>query len=214
MEKDSLLIYSGGLDSTTLLWEYASRIALAVNFHYGANQNEREAECARWQCRKAGIELIEIPLDFMHRYFKSSLLEGPDAVPDGQYAGDNMASTVVPFRNGIMLSIAAGIAESRGLSHVMMANHSGDHEVYPDCRPQFVDAINAAISAGTYAGITLTAPYTSLTKTEIATRGLCLGVDYDHTYSCYRGTARPCGRCATCRERDEALRQACEALNG
>ena len=164
MEKDTLLIYSGGLDSTTLLWEYAPRIALAVNFSYGANQNEREAECARWQCRKAGIELIEIPLAFMKQYFRSSLLEGPDAIPDGQYAGDNMASTVVPFRNGIMLSIAAGIAESRGLRHVMMANHSGDHEVYPDCRPQFVEAINAAISAGTYAGITLTAPYTGLTK--------------------------------------------------
>lgn len=212
MEKDTLLIYSGGLDSTTLLWEYAPRIALAVNFSYGANQNEREAECARWQCRKAGIELIEIPLAFMKQYFKSSLLEGSDAVPDGQYAGDNMSSTVVPFRNGIMLSIAAGIAESRGLHHVMMANHSGDHEVYPDCRPQFVEAINAAISAGTYAGITLTAPYTGLTKNEIALRGMRLGVDYDHTYSCYRGTPQHCGSCATCRERQQALRYAREVL--
>ena len=146
MEKDTLLIYSGGLDSTTLLWEYAARIALAVNFSYGSNHNEREAECARWQCRKAGIELIEIPLGFMSRYFKSALLDGPDAIPDGEYDGDNMASTVVPFRNGIMLSIATGLAESRGLSHVMMANHSGDHEVYPDCRPEFVDAISAAIN--------------------------------------------------------------------
>ena len=190
MEKDTLLVYSGGLDSTTLLWEYAPRIALAVNFSYGSNHNEREAECARWQCRKAGIELIEIPLAFMGRYFRSALLEGPDAIPDGEYAGDNMTSTVVPFRNGIMLSIAAGLAESRGLSHVMMANHSGDH------------------SAGTYAAITLLAPYTDLTKAEIALRGLRLGVDYDHTYSCYRGTPEPCGRCATCREREAALAEA------
>ena len=202
MEKDTLLVYSGGLDSTTLLWEYAPRIALAVNFSYGSNHNEREAECARWQCRKAGIELIEIPLAFMGRYFRSALLEGPDAIPDGEYAGDNMTSTVVPFRNGIMLSIAAGLAESRGLSHVMMANHSGDHEVYPDCRPAFVDAMSAAISAGTYAAITLLAPYTDLTKAEIALRGLRLGVDYD------RGTPEPCGRCATCREREAALAEA------
>ena len=208
MEKDTLLVYSGGLDSTTLLWEYAPRIALAVNFSYGSNHNEREAECARWQCRKAGIELIEIPLAFMGRYFRSALLEGPDAIPEGEYAGDNMTSTVVPFRNGIMLSIAAGLAESRGLSHVMMANHSGDHEVYPDCRPAFVDAMSAAISAGTYAAITLLAPYTDLTKAEIALRGLRLGVDYDHTYSCYRGTPEPCGRCATCREREAALAEA------
>lgn len=212
MQKDTLLIYSGGLDSTTLLWEYAARIALAVNFSYGSNHNEREAECARWQCRKAGIELIEIPLGFMSRYFKSALLDGPDAIPDGEYDGDNMASTVVPFRNGIMLSIAAGLAESRGLSHVMMANHSGDHEVYPDCRPEFVDAISAAISAGTYAGITLLAPYTDLTKAEIALRGLRLGVDYDHTYSCYRGGKEPCGRCATCRERAAALAAARKAI--
>lgn len=213
MQKDTLLIYSGGLDSTTLLWEYAARIALAVNFSYGSNHNEREAECARWQCRKAGIELIEIPLGFMSRYFKSALLDGPDAIPDGEYDGDNMASTVVPFRNGIMLSIAAGLAESRGLSHVMMANHSGDHEVYPDCRPEFVDAISAAISAGTYAGITLLAPYTDLTKAEIALRGLRLGVDYDHTYSCYRGGEEPCGRCATCRERAAALAAARKAID-
>lgn len=213
MQKDTLLIYSGGLDSTTLLWEYAARIALAVNFSYGSNHNEREAECARWQCRKAGIELIEIPLGFMSRYFKSALLDGPDAIPDGEYDGDNMASTVVPFRNGIMLSIAAGLAESRGLSHVMMANHSGDHEVYPDCRPEFVEAISAAISTGTYAGITLLAPYTDLTKAEIALRGLRLGVDYDHTYSCYRGTSEPCGRCATCRERASALAEARKAID-
>ena len=212
MQKDTLLIYSGGLDSTTLLWEYAARIALAVNFSYGSNHNEREAECARWQCRKAGIELIEIPLGFMSRYFKSALLDGPDAIPDGEYDGDNMASTVVPFRNGIMLSIAAGLAESRGLSHVMMANHSGDHEVYPDCRPEFVEAISAAISTGTYAGITLLAPYTDLTKAEIALRGLRLGVDYDHTYSCYRGGEEPCGRCATCRERAAALAGARKAI--
>jgi 7-cyano-7-deazaguanine synthase len=116
-----------------------------------------------------------------------------------------MLSTVVPFRNGIMLSIAVGMAENRHLSHVMMANHGGDHAVYPDCRPSFVSAFSAAAQAGTYQGVTLEAPYTNLTKTEIARRGRELGIDYAETWSCYRGGEHHCGRCATCVERHEAL---------
>ena len=107
MEKDCLLVLSGGMDSTTMLWEYKERIAVAVNFHYGANHNEREAECARENCRRAGVELVEIDLSFMGRLFESSLLSGADAIPEGTYDDDNMKSTVVPFRNGIMLSVAA-----------------------------------------------------------------------------------------------------------
>lgn len=205
MTKDTLLILSGGMDSTTMLHEFKDSIALAVNFHYGANQNEREARCARAQCAMLGIELVEIDLAFMHTFFSSALLQGADAVPEGSYADSNMTCTVVPFRNGIMLSIAAGLAESRGLRRVMMANHGGDHAVYPDCRPAFVDAMNVAISAGTYAGITLYAPYTGLSKTDIAMRGKELGVDYALTYSCYKGGEHHCGRCATCIERRQAL---------
>lgn len=205
MAKDSLIVLSGGMDSTTLLYDRADRIALAVTFHYGANHNEREAECARYHCRRLGIEHIEIPLGFMGQYFESSLLSGADAIPEGHYADDNMRSTVVPFRNGIMLAVATGLAESRGLTTVMLANHSGDHTVYPDCRPGFVDAMGRAIAEGTFAGITLECPYTHLTKGEICLRGLQLGVDYDHTYSCYKGSAEPCGRCGTCVERAEAL---------
>ena len=113
--------------------------------------------------------------------------------------------TVVPFRNGIMLSIAAGLAESRGLTQVMIANHGGDHAVYPDCRPGFIAAMDRAVSEGTYADVHIFAPYTSMTKADIARRGRSLGVDYSLTYSCYRGGAHHCGRCATCRERREAL---------
>ena len=203
--KQSLIVYSGGLDSTTLLWEYADEIALAVNFHYGSNHNEREAECARRNCAKLGIKLIEIDLGFMSRHFKSSLLEGADAIPEGNYDDDNMRSTVVPFRNGIMLAVAAGLAESDNLSTILIANHSGDHAIYPDCRPGFVDAMGKAIAEGTYEGIRLSAPYTSLTKAEIVARGSRLGVDYSNTYSCYRGKERHCGTCGTCRERAEAF---------
>ncbi len=204
-KKDALLVLSGGMDSTTMLHEYRDRIALAVTFHYGSNHNEREAECARYNCALLGIEHIEIPLDFMGRYFESSLLSGADAIPEGHYEDENMRSTVVPFRNGIMLAVAAGLAESRGLSTVMLANHGGDHAIYPDCRPRFVDAMGEAIRLGTYAGIRLECPYTGITKAEICRRGVACGVDYRHTYSCYRGGATHCGTCGTCVERHEAL---------
>lgn len=206
--RDSLIVLSGGMDSTTMLYEYNARIALAVTFMYGSNHNQREAECARWHCRNLGIEHLEIPLEFMGRYFRSSLLEGADAIPSGEYDDNNMRSTVVPFRNGIMLAVAAGLAESRRLSTIMLANHSGDHAIYPDCRPEFVDAMAKAIETGTYDGISLFCPYTELSKAEIVRRGLEFGVDYRHTYSCYRGTPTHCGTCGTCTERHEALKAA------
>ncbi len=208
MEKDSLLIASGGMDSTTMLYEFADRIALAVTFNYGSNHNAREIECARYNCARLEIPLLVIDLPFIGEIFNSSLLQGADAIPEGNYDDENMRSTVVPFRNGIMLAIAAGIAESKGLKHVMMANHGGDHAIYPDCRPGFVRAMSAAISAGTYEGITLESPYTDITKSEIAARGGRLGIDYGHTYSCYKGGKLHCGRCGTCTERRQAFRDA------
>lgn len=206
MARDMLLVLSGGMDSVTMLWDYIDRIALAVTFQYGSNHNKREARCARLNCEKAGVEWLEIDLAFMGRYFKSSLLSGADAIPEGEYAEDNISSTVVPFRNGIMLAVAAGLAESRGLKGVMLANHAGDHAIYPDCRPEFIAAINAAISEGTMERLVLMAPYTNLTKGEIALRGKKLGVDYSLTYSCYKGGPEHCGRCATCLEREAALK--------
>ena len=113
--KDSVIIVSGGLDSITLLYDKAEEIALAISFDYGANHNAREIPFARLHCERLGIKHITIPLAFMHDYFKSSLLSGDGDIPEGHYADDNMRSTVVPFRNGIMLSIAAGIAESHEL---------------------------------------------------------------------------------------------------
>lgn len=203
--KDSVIIYSGGLDSTTLLYEEQGRIALAVTFDYGSNHATQEIACARHHCRQLGVEHLVIDLAFMGKYFESSLLSGADAIPLGSYAESNMKSTVVPFRNGIMLSVACGLAESRGLKRVLMANHSGDHDVYPDCRPEFVGAMNAAMQAGTYEGVTLAAPYTDLSKADIVRRGAQLGIDYGHTYSCYRGGGQHCGRCATCNERKAAF---------
>ena len=119
-----------------------------------------------------------------------------------------MKSTVVPFRNGIMLSVAVGIAESNELKYVMMANHGGDHTIYPDCRPEFVDAFNQAARAGTFVGVGLLSPYTHMTKADIARRGRELGIDYAETWSCYKGGDRHCGKCGTCVERREAMKEA------
>ena len=206
--KDSILVLSGGMDSTTLLHDRKEQIALAVTFDYGSKHNAREIECARKNCEMLGIEHLVIPLDFMGRYFTSSLLIGGEEIPEGHYTDDNMKSTVVPFRNGIMLSIAAGLAESRGLRKVMLANHGGDHAIYPDCRPGFVRAMSEAISVGTYEGIVIDAPYTDISKTDIARIGKRIGVDYNLTYSCYKGGEKHCGKCGTCVERMEALRDA------
>lgn len=207
-EKDSVIIYSGGLDSTTLLYEERERIALAVTFDYGSNHAARETACARHHCQLLGIEHLVLPLAFIGQYFRSSLTAGADAIPAGDYDEENMKSTVVPFRNGIMLSVACGLAESRGLRRVLIANHGGDHAIYPDCRPAFVDAMDAAMRAGTYEGVTLAAPYTHLSKADLVRRGTALGIDYGATYSCYRGTALHCGTCGTCRERRQAFREA------
>ncbi len=208
MEKDSLIIVSGGMDSITLLYDRKDTIALAVTFDYGSNHNAREIPFAQLHCQRLGIRHIVIPLAFMQQYFKSSLLEGADAIPDGHYADENMKSTVVPFRNGIMLAVAVGIAESNGLSRVLIANHGGDHAIYPDCRPEFISAIDAAAKAGTYVNVAIEAPYTNITKTDIARRGKSLGIDYSETWSCYKGTSVHCGTCGTCVERKEALRDA------
>lgn len=206
--KDTVIVLSGGLDSTTMLYEFHERIAVAITFNYGSNHNEREARWAREHCERLGIEHIEIQLGFMSQYFNSALLSGAEAVPDGHYADENMRATIVPFRNGIMLAIAAGLAESRHLTHLMLANHSGDHFIYPDCRPEFVDAMSSAISSGTLDGITILAPYTHISKADIVRRGAALGIDYTETYSCYKGGEVHCGSCGTCVERREAFADA------
>ena len=190
-----------------MLYEYRDRIALAVSFHYGSNHNDREIAFAKMHCERLGIAHIEIKLPFIKDFFKSSLLEG-DAIPEGNYDEENMKSTVVPFRNGIMLSIAAGMAENNKLQYIMLANHAGDHTIYPDCRPEFVEAMNKAVHAGTWNGVELLTPYTHLTKAEIAMHGKALGMDYSETWSCYKGGEHHCGVCGTCRERKEALAQA------
>lgn len=206
--KNSAIIVSGGMDSITLLYDRKDEIALGISFDYGSNHNAREIPFAKMHCERLGIKHITINLDFMHQYFKSSLLDGAEAIPEGHYADDNMKSTVVPFRNGIMLAIAIGIAESNNFDQVFIANHGGDHTIYPDCRPEFINAIDAAATAGTYNNVKVIAPYTKITKSDIARIGKRLGIDYAETWSCYKGGEVHCGKCGTCVERKEALAEA------
>lgn len=206
--KDSVIIVSGGMDSITLLYDRKDEIALGISFDYGSKHNAKEIPFARMHCERLGIPHIVIPLEFMTKYFRSSLLQGGEDIPEGHYADENMKSTVVPFRNGIMLSIATGIAESNGLTRVLMANHGGDHTIYPDCRPEFVEAMSNASEAGTYTKTRIEGPYTDITKSDIARRGKTLGIDYTETWSCYKGGDIHCGKCGTCVERKEALAEA------
>ena len=203
--RNSLIALSGGVDSTTLLYEYREEIACAVGFDYGSKHNARELAAAKAICHELEIPYLIIPLAFIGEYFRSDLLLSGGEMQLGDYSEENMSSTVVPFRNGIMLSVLAGLAESRDLQQVLIANHFGDHAIYPDCRESFVKPMGEAITAGTSNGVKLVAPYTALTKTEIVARGTRLGVPYGKTYSCYQGGERHCGRCGTCRERHDAF---------
>lgn len=201
----ALLIYSGGMDSTVLLYAYKHDIKLCAAFNYGSKHNDMEYNMALLNSLKTGIPLIRINLDFINKYFKSDLLQSGGDIPEGHYEDQSMKSTVVPFRNGIMLSIAVGLAESNGLDTVLIANHSGDHAIYPDCRESFINAIDKAASSGTYNHIRIVSPYNDLSKREIALIGKEKGVDFSKTYSCYKGGKIHCGVCGTCAERKEAL---------
>lgn len=206
--KDSVIIVSGGMDSITMLYNYKKFIGLAITFDYGSNHAKKEIAFAKLHCERLGIPHLIIPLSFIREYFKSSLLEGGDKIPEGHYEDENMKSTVVPFRNGIMLAIACGLAESNGYKNVMIANHSGDHAIYPDCRATFISSMSEAMSYGTYNRVKIYAPFTSLSKTDIARIGKTLGIDYSETWSCYKGGEHHCGKCGTCVERKEALNEA------
>jgi len=202
----SLIIYSGGMDSTVLLHEYKNNIKLAVSFDYGSKHNETELFYAEKNTKKLNIEHIRIDLKNIFKYFQSDLLKSGGAIPDGHYEDDIMKKTVVPFRNGIMLSIGAGIAESNSLDTILIANHFGDHAIYPDCRASFISPMKDAIMMGTYKNIKLIAPYMNIDKRKIALKGKEIGVDFTMTYSCYKGQEKHCGKCGTCVERIEALK--------
>ncbi len=205
-----VVLCSGGMDSVTALY-WAGRkhsLVAAVSFDYGSKHNSRELPYAAEHAARLGVrhEVVELP--FVGRLFSSALLTGGSDIPEGHYADDTMRQTVVPFRNAIMLSIAAGFAESLGAEGLVIAAHTGDHAVYPDCREEFMRAMADAMRSGTYAGIQLLRPFIGFDKAGIAAEGARLGIDFSRTWSCYKGGAIHCGQCGTCVERREAFIQA------
>lgn len=203
----TLVLLSGGMDSVAALY-WAAReheVVGTLSFDYGSKHNGKEIPMAAWHSQKLGVKHEVITLDFVNRLFTSDLLQSGGDIPDGHYAAENMKRTVVPFRNGIMLSIACGLAESREADALVIAAHSGDHAIYPDCREPFMQAMADAMRQGTYVGIELLRPFIDCDKAEIARRGTALGVDFSRTWSCYKGGAIHCGECGTCVERREAF---------
>ena len=202
-----ITLLSGGMDSVTALYQadVEHELVGAISFDYGSKHNHREIPSARFHTEKLGIPHETIRLGFVNDLFASDLLQSGGEIPEGHYEESNMKATVVPFRNGIMLSIAAGYAESREAVGLVIAAHSGDHAVYPDCREDFMQSMGDAIRLGTYAGIKLIRPFIAMRKEDIAARGQELGVDYSQTWSCYKGGEIHCGKCGTCVERREAF---------
>jgi 7-cyano-7-deazaguanine synthase len=198
------------MDSVTALhWARRAHDArAAVSFDYGSRHNARELPFAAAHAADLGIRHEVIALPFVGRLFASALLKGGAEIPEGHYQAESMRQTVVPFRNAVMLSIAAGFAESAGAEGVVIAAHGGDHAIYPDCREEFMRPMGEAMRLGTDAGIRLLRPFIAMDKAGIAAEGARLGVDFSRTWSCYKGGAVHCGRCGTCVERKEAFAKA------
>jgi 7-cyano-7-deazaguanine synthase len=203
----TVVLLSGGMDSVTAFYEVTREheVVAALSFDYGSKHNAKEIPFAKLHADRAGVTHRSIDLAFMNECFASDLLKSGGDIPDGHYAEANMKRTVVPFRNGIMLAVACGFAESVEAEALAIAAHSGDHAIYPDCREPFMQGMAKAMEEGTYARIRLMRPFIAMDKTDIARRGIELGIDFSETWSCYKGGDIHCGTCGTCVERREAF---------
>jgi len=201
------VLLSGGMDSVTAFYHALAHheVIGCLSFDYGSKHNHREIPFAQLHAERHNVHHHVVPLGFMNDLFTSDLLKSGGEIPEGHYAEENMKKTVVPFRNGIMLAIAAGYAESVGADGLVIAAHSGDHAIYPDCRETFMLGMATAIQEGTYARTELLRPFIDTDKTGIARIGRDLGIDFAETWSCYKGREIHCGVCGTCVERREAF---------
>lgn len=210
----AVVLLSGGMDSTVLAYEVANLIRAEggelhfLSFNYGQRHKKELSFAAGTAARLKAAAHTIVDLSAVHPLLTGSALTSPDMpVPDGHYTAESMKQTVVPNRNMIMLAIAAGYAVSRQLEIVATAVHAGDHAIYPDCRPQFIEAMHRAIIVGNegFGAPTLVAPYVHAEKSAIAARGRDLNVPWLDTWSCYKGSTLHCGTCGTCVERREAF---------
>lgn len=209
---NTLVICSGGLDSVTLAWKVAQEGTLAglISFNYG-QRHFKELDAAALCARQLGVSHDIVDLRGLAALLPGSALTDLDVdVPHGHYQEQSMRSTVVPNRNPIMMTIAFGAASARGLDAVALAVHGGDHFIYPDCRPAFIDSF-AAMEKQALDGVhspDLQAPFVNISKADIVQIGAPLNVPFADTWSCYSGGEIHCGRCGTCVERREAFQLA------
>lgn len=204
----TLVICSGGLDSVSLAHKVAAEQTLTglVSFDYG-QRHSKELGFAAACAQRLGVPHQIIDIRDVGRQLSGSALTDDVAVPDGHYAEESMRITVVPNRNAIMLAIAFGVAAARQAEAVGVAVHGGDHFIYPDCRPDFIDAFQAMQNRALdgYANVRLYAPFVHVSKADIVTEGARHATPFDQTWSCYKGGDVHCGRCGTCVERREAF---------
>lgn len=204
------ILLSGGLDSTTAmaLANSEADLALAVAIDYG-QRHVRELESARRVAEMYETPLTVVNLSAWGRSLKgSALTDRLVGVPNSNYDVESMSLTVVPNRNATMLMATAGITQAMGIEEVWTAVHSGDHAIYADCRPEFIESAARTIALGTEGCVTLKAPFVNMTKTDIVRTGARLGAPFELTWSCYEGGDIHCGTCGTCRERAEAFMSA------
>lgn len=205
----TVVVCSGGLDSVTLAYRIAreSELAMLLSFDYG-QKHRKELEFATKAATALATAHKMIDLTSVGQELSNSALTGDQVdIPDGHYAEDNMRVTIVPNRNTIMLAVAFGLAANIEAQTVAIAVHGGDHFIYPDCRPGFIDSFQEMqrLALDGVANIELRAPFLNYSKSEIVFEGSELGVPFEDTWSCYKGDELHCGRCGTCVERQEAF---------
>ena len=213
MTMKTIVVCSGGLDSVTLAYKVAAEHKLhsLISFDYG-QRHKKELDYAARTARDLGVKHHIVDLTSVGALLGGSSLTSDEIdVPDGHYAQETMRITVVPNRNAIMLAVAFGAAASAGADAVAAAVHGGDHFIYPDCRPDFINAFGAMQNHALEGvkDVSLYTPFVHVTKADIALEAGRLGVPIDLTWSCYKGHDTHCGRCGTCVERREALELAC-----
>ena len=207
MSEKVIVIYSGGMDSFTVLNKALEdgKSPMALSFNYG-QRHKKELDYAARVCAELSIPHKIVDISAINDLIGGSALTSDIDVPEGHYEEPSMKTTVVPNRNMILLSMAVGYAVSEEATKVYYGAHSGDHAIYPDCRPEFVEKMNDVCAIANYEAVEIVTPYLKVSKTAILTDGLRMGLDYGKCLSCYNGREKACGQCGACQERLEAFR--------
>ncbi len=208
MTEKVVVIYSGGMDSFTVLNRALKdgKKVYALSFDYG-QRHVKELQCARIVCENLNVDHKVIDISAINQLLAGSSLTDDIDIPEGHYEAQNMKSTVVPNRNMVLLSLAVAYAVSVGASQVYYGAHSGDHAIYPDCRPEFVKKMNDVCMIANYEAVEIFSPYLNVDKIAILADGISMGLNYSDTWTCYNGREKACGKCGACQERLEAFNE-------